>query len=389
MSGANRPRRSDPLSAAAMRRFDPKRLMALVRKESLQAIRDPSTLLIAFVLPVVLLFLFAFAVSLDVRNVRIGVVLESASASAQDLAAAFAGTRYLDVTLAHDRREVAEQVVSGKLRGFVVIPQDFERRLSERDGQPLIQTITDGSQPNTANYVANYSQGVVQTWRAGLGAETPSAAVVLEPRYWFNPELESRRSLVPGAIAIIMTIIGTMLTALVVAREWERGTMEAVLSTPASVVEILIGKLLPYFVLGMLATLAAAALAVFVFDVPLRGSLGALLLLSAVFMVPALGQGLLISSVTRNQFLAAQIALFSGFLPAFMLSGFLYEIDAMPAPIRFITLFVPARYFVSSLKTIFLAGDVWAVFVPNLLAMTAIGVFFFVLAKRATRKNLE
>ncbi len=389
MSGANRPRHSDPLSAAAMRRFDPQRLMALVRKESLQAIRDPSTLLIAFVLPVVLLFLFAFAVSLDVRNVRIGVVLESASASAQDLAAAFAGTRYLDVTFAQDRREVAEQVVSGKLRGFVVIPQDFERRLSERGGQPLIQVITDGSQPNTANYVANYSQGVVQTWRAGLGAETPSAAVVLEPRYWFNPELESRRSLVPGAIAIIMTIIGTMLTALVVAREWERGTMEAVLSTPASVVEILIGKLLPYFALGMLATLASAALAVFVFDVPLRGSLAALLLLSAVFMVPALGQGLLISSVTRNQFLAAQIALFSGFLPAFMLSGFLYEIDAMPAPIRFITLFVPARYFVSSLKTIFLAGDVWAVFVPNLLAMAAIGVFFFVLAKRATRKNLE
>lgn len=389
MSGVNSPRRADREPAAPMRRFDPKRLWALVLKESLQAMRDPSTLLIAFVLPVVLLFLFAYAVSLDVSDVRIGVVQESPSASAQDLAAAFAGTRYLDVTFAHDRREVAEQVVSGKLRGFVVIPQDFERRLIARDGQPLVQAITDGSQPNTANYVANYTQGVVQTWRAGLGGETPSAAVVLEPRYWFNAELESRRSLVPGAIAIVMTIIGTMLTSLVVAREWERGTMEAVLSTPASVVEILIGKLLPYFVLGMLSTLVATALAVFVFDVPLRGSLAALLLLSAVFMVPALGQGLLISSVTRNQFLAAQIAMFSGFLPAFMLSGFLYEIDAMPAPIRIITLFVPARYFVSSLQTVFLAGDVWAVFLPNLLAMAAIGVFFFLLAKRATRKNLE
>ncbi|MEO6975440.1 MAG: ABC transporter permease [Gallionella sp.] len=389
MSGANSPRRADRVSTSAMRRFDPRRLMALVRKESLQAIRDPSTLLIAFVLPVVLLFLFAYAVSLDVRDVRIGVVLESPSASAQELAAAFAGTRYLDVTLVHDRREVAGQVVSGKLRGFVVIPQDFERRLAERDGPPLIQVIADGSQPNTANYVANYTQGVVQTWRAGLGTEAPSAAVVLRPRYWFNAELESRRSLVPGAIAIIMTIIGTMLTALVVAREWERGTMEAVLSTPASVVEILVGKLLPYFVLGMLSTLGAAALAVFTFDVPLRGSLATLLLLSAVFMAPALGQGLLISSVTRNQFLAAQIALFSGFLPAFMLSGFLYEIDAMPMPIQVITWLVPARYFVSSLKTVFLAGDVWAVFVPDLLAMAAIGVFFFLLAKRATRKNLE
>lgn len=389
MNKTNNARPAERVPVEAMRRFDPQRLWALVLKESLQAMRDPSTLLIAFVLPVVLLFLFAYAVSLDVREVRIGVVQESQSASAQELAAAFASTDYLDVTFAYDRREVAEQVVSGKLRGYVVIPQDFERRLNARDGQPLIQTIADGSEPNTANYVANYTQGVVETWRAGLGAEAPSSAVVLEPRYWFNAELESRRSLVPGAIAIVMTIIGTMLTALVVAREWERGTMEAVLSTPASVVEILIGKLLPYFVLGMLSTLAAAALAVFVFDVPLRGSLVALLLLSAVFMVPALGQGLLISSVTRNQFLAAQIALFSGFLPAFMLSGFLYEIDAMPMPIQVITWFVPARYFVSSLKTVFLAGDVWAVFVPDLLAMMAIGVFFFMLAKRATRKNLE
>lgn len=165
--------------------------------------------------------------------------------------------------------------------------------------------------------------------------------------------------------------------------------MEAVLSTPASVFEILVGKLAPYFVLGMLSTLAAAALAVFVFDVPLRGSLAALLTLSAVFMLPALGQGLLISSLARNQFLASQIALFSGFLPAFILSGFLYEIDSMPAPIRALTWLVPARYFVSSLKTVFLAGDIWAVFLPDLLAMAAIGVVFLALAKRATRKNLE
>ncbi|HQS18360.1 ABC transporter permease [Reyranella sp.] len=370
-------------------KFDWRRLIALVRKESLQAMRDPSTILIAFVLPVVLLFLFAYAVSLDVREVRIGVVLESDSASAQSLAAAFAGTRYLKVTPARDRREIADQVVSGKLRGFVVIPQDFERRLASPVPQPLVQVITDGSQPNTANFVASYAQGVVQNWGAGRSGGAPTAAIELEPRFWFNAELESRRSLVPGAIAIVMTIIGTMLTALVVAREWERGTMEAVLSTPASVVEILIGKLMPYFVLGMIATLGSAALAIFVFDVPLRGSLLALLLLSAVFLIPALGQGLLISAVTKNQFLASQIALFSGFLPSFLLSGFLFEIDAMPTWIQAITYLIPARYFVSSLQTVFLAGDVWAVFWPNLAAMAAIGVFFFIIAKRKTRKNLE
>ena len=369
--------------------FDGRRLIALVRKETLQAIRDPSTILIAFVLPVVLLFLFAYAVSLDVREVRIGVVLESDGVAAQSLAAAIAGTRYLKVTPARDRREVADQLVSGKLRGFVVIPQDFERRLASQLPQPLVQVVTDGSLPNTANFVANYAQGVVQTWGAGRSAGVPTAAIQLEPRYWFNAELESRRALVPGAIAIVMTIIGTMLTALVVAREWERGTMEAVLSTPASVVEILIGKLLPYFAFGMIATLGSAALAIFVFDVPLRGSLLALLTLSAVFLIPALGQGLLISALTKNQFLASQIALFSGFLPSFLLSGFLFEIDAMPVPIQTITYLIPARYFVSSLQTVFLAGDVWSVFLPNLAAMAAIGGFFFAIAKRKTLKNLE
>jgi ABC-2 type transport system permease protein len=182
-------------------------------------------------------------------------------ASAHSLAAAFAGTRYLRVThfAAMTAREVADQLVSGDLRGYVVIPQDFEQRLAQRGSEPLVQIVTDGSYPNTANYVENYARGVVQSWRAGLDVGAPAQAVMLEPRYWFNPELESRRALIPGAIAIVMTIIGTMLTALVVAREWERGTMEAVLSTPASVAEILIGKLLPYFVLGMLSTLGAAA----------------------------------------------------------------------------------------------------------------------------------
>jgi len=362
MNGATKHKGGSGLLQTDLRRFDLRRLMALITKESYQALRDPSTLLIALVLPVVLLLLFAYAVSLDAKDVRIGVVLESPGASAQSLAAAFSGTRFLNTHFAYDRRDVADQLVSGDLRGYVVIPQDFEQRLAQRGSEPLVQIITDGSYPNTANYVENYARGVVQSWRAGLDVAAPAQSIVLVPRYWFNPELESRRALIPGAIAIVMTIIGTMLTALVVAREWERGTMEAVLSTPASV---------------------------FVFDVPLRGSLAALLLLSGVFMVPALGQGLLISSLARNQFLAAQIALFSGFLPSFMLSGFLYEIDAMPAPIRAITLLIPARYFVESLKTVFLAGDIWAVFIPNLLAMAAIGTLFFMLAKRATRKNLE
>lgn len=363
-------------------------MFALARKEALQIIRDPSAVLIAFVLPVILLFLFAYAVSLDVRAVRIGLVVESDAAGARELAAAFSGTRYFEITPARDRREVATRLVAGELRGFVVIPQDFDKRLLARSGGSLIQVITDGSQPNTANFVSNYAQGVIQTWLGSrAGAVQPQVAV--EQRFWFNPELESRRFLVPGAIAIVMTMIGTLLTALVIAREWERGTMEAVMSTPALAIEILLAKLLPYFVLGLVTTLGCALLSIGVFGLPLEGSWFALLAISCAFLVPALGQGLLISAVTRNQFIAAQAALLSGFLPAFLLSGFLFEIDSMPLPIQWLTSIVPARYFVASLQTVFLAGDVWPQFMVNMLAMLAIGTVFFVVASKKTRKTLD
>ena len=374
-----------PLSS---RGFSGRRLLALVRKEGLQVVRDPSAILIAFVLPVILLFLFAYAVSLDIRQVPIGLVLESDDPSAQSLAAAFSGTRYFQVKPARDRRQVAGAMAAGELKGFVVIPADFAHRLVEPLAGPLVEIITDGSQPNNAGFVANYAEGVVLGWAQAAGL-APAPRVDLRPRFWFNPEIESRRFLVPGAIAIIMTMIGTLLTALVLAREWERGTLEALFSTQARVAEILVGKLLPYFGLGLLATLGSAALAIGVFGLPLQGSWGALLLVSAVFLVPALGQGLVISAIAKNQFIAAQAALFTGFLPAFLLSGFLFEIDSMPAPIRAISLIVPARYFIASLQTVFLAGDTWSVLVPNMAAMLTIGAVFFALARLKTRKSLD
>ena len=372
---------------AAPRRINPRRLVALVRKETLQALRDPSTILIAFVLPVILLLLFAFAVSLDVRDVRLGLVLESDSAAAQSLAAAFSGTRYFEVTPARNRQEIEPHLVTGDLHGMVVIPQDFEQRLANYDRGPLAQVITDATQPNTANFVGAYAEGVVRNWAAGQGRVAPPLELV--PRFWYNPEVESRRFLVPGAIAIIMTMIGTLLTAMVVSREWERGTMEAMMSTPVSIVEILIGKLLPYFGLGLAATLVCAAAAIWLFDVPLRGSIMALLMLSAVFLVPALGQGLLISALARNQFVAAQIALISGFLPALLLSGFLFEIDSMPLVIRTLTHIVAARYFVACLQSVFLSGDIWLQFFPNMAAMLAIGAVFFTITALRTRKSLD
>jgi ABC-2 type transport system permease protein len=335
-----------------------------------------------------LLFLFAFAVSLDVRDVRLGVVLESDSAEAQSLAAAFAGTRYFDVIPARDRREIEPALITGGVHGIVVIPSDFGRRLIAPQRGPLVQIITDGTQPNTASFVGGYAEGVVNNWLASHSG-SDQLLVGLAPRFWFNAEIESRRFLIPGAIAIVMTMIGTLLTAMVVAREWERGTMEAIMATPASILEILIGKLLPYFGLGLVATLGCAAAAVLLFDVPLRGSWLALLAISAVFLVPALGQGLLISALARNQFVAAQLALISGFLPALLLSGFLFEIDSMPIVIRGLTRIVAARYFVESLQSVFLAGDVWSQFLPNMLAMLTIGAAFFTITALKTKKSLD
>lgn len=365
------------------------RLIAIARKETYQIFRDPSTLLVAFVLPVVMLFLFAYAVSLDTRNVRIGVVLESDGEAAQSLAAAFSGSRYFSVTPARDRREVEPALVAGKLRGYVVIPQDFTNRLQRGRTDALVQIVTDGTQPNTATFVANYANGVIGNWMATRSLAATPAAIAVQPRFWFNPEMESRRALIPGALSIVMTIIGTLLTALVVAREWERGTMEGIFSTPATVLEILLGKLLPYFCLGLIATGVGAILAVWVFGVPLRGSVFTLLLLASIFLIPALGQGLLISTLARNQFVAAQLALLSGFLPAFMLSGFLFEISSMPKVIQFITIIVPARYFNAGLQTVFLAGDVWSLLLPSLGALLLIGLVFFVVVLRKMRKTLE
>ena len=375
--------------AAAEMPGRPHRLAALVLKESRQVLRDPSSILIAFVLPLVLLFLFGFGVSLDASRIRLGIVVESPGPAVRDLAESFRGSRHFDAAMGHDRRVFEEALALGRLRGIVVLPAALDEGRAGR-GQPEIQVIVDGSDPNTASFVQNYVRGAVAAWAAQRAAYTDARppALTVEPRFWFNEELASRNFLVPGSVAIVMTLIGTLLTALVIAREWERGTMEAMMATPVGRAELLAGKIMPYFVLGMAAMLVCTLLAVVLFGVPLRGSLGALCLVSAVFLVPALGQGYLISAATKNQFVASQLALFTGFLPAMLLSGFVFEIGSMPAVIRAITTVVPARYLVAALQTLFLAGDVWSVLWPAMGMMLAIGTVFFLLAARATVRRL-
>ena len=279
----------------------------------------------------------------------------------------------------------------GDVNGIVWLRSNFSREFFGADAAP-IGVMVNGVDANTGRIIQGYLEGAWGNWLAQYATTQGQALklpVQVEQRIWFNPGLRSRDFLVPGLLAVIMTLIGALLTALVVAREWERGTMEALLVTPVRVREILLGKLIPYFFLGMGGLLLSVAMTVFLFDVPLRGSLWVLLATSALFLLAALGMGLLISTVARDQFIAGQVAILSTFLPAFLLSGFIFDIGSMPAPIQLITHAIAARYFVAILQTVFLAGNVWSVIGVNALALMLIAALFLTLVKRRTRKRLD
>ena len=367
------------------------RIKAIASKESRQVLRDPSSILIAFVLPAILLVIFAYGVNMDAQHVPIGIAMESSDPAARRLVDTFQATSYFNVDVAPDRRELVDKVTSGELRGIVIIPQDFANNLNSAAESPIL-VITDGSETSTANFVRNYAAGVLSVWRSleALDQRQETAPPIeLQLRYRYNEDLKSSNALVPGSIAIVMAIVGTLLTSLVVAREWERGTMEALLSTPISPAELLLGKTVPYLLLGFLSLLGAVLLAIFLFGVPYRGDLPALLIVGGAFLLSALGQGFLISTTTRNQFLSSMIALITAFLPAFLLSGFIFEIASMPFIIRQLTRIIPARYLITNLRTLFLVGDVWAVIIPNVTFLLIIALLFFGITLRKTSSVLK
>lgn len=369
-----------------------RRVKAIITKEFYQILRDWSSLLIGFILPLVLLFIYGFGVSLDLNHLKLGLVLQDSSPDAQSFAQTLTGSPYFDVLVAHDTRELIAPIVRGEIRGFVVVPSYFSAFMDQPDTIAPIQVIGDGSEPNTASFVQNYVNGAWQIWlqQQVINRNLKGLPLVtLDVRYWYNEELASRHFLIPGSIALIMTLIGTLLTALVVSREWERGTMEALMSTPATITELLIGKLIPYFFLGMCSMTMCTIVAVAFYDVPLRGSWLVLASTAAIYLLAALGLGLLISTKARNQFVAAQASQITAFLPAFMLSGFIFEISSMPSLIQILTYIIPARYFVNSLQTIFLVGNVWSLIIINLLPMIAAAIILFVITSRMSVKRLD
>jgi len=367
------------------------RLKGLVRKETLQIMRDPSSIAIAFVLPVVLLFLFGYGVSLDAKEIPIGIVVEQPDAATQSLSGSFEQSNYFTPQYFQTIQQAQTALQFHQIQGIIWLKQNFSRQLFSNT-QAVIGVRVNGVDSNQANLTLGYIQGTWQAWLyryAKVQGVKLSIPVVLEPRVWFNPAVSSRLYLVPGLVAIIMTLIGSLLTAMIVAREWDRGTMEALLVTPLSNIEFIAGKLIPYFVLGMFSLAGTVALSIQLFDVPFVGSISVLLLTGALFMLVSLAIGLLISVLSKNQFVAGQVAIIVTFLPAFILSGFIFDINSMPAAIQVITHIVPARYFVAILQSLFLAGNIWPVVLANTAALIILLLIFSLLVAKKTRKRLE
>ena len=331
---------------------------AIARKEWWHLLRDPRSLALILLMPTMLLFLFGYAIRLDISEVPIGVLQESRDGLSNDISAHFDASQAFSVTRQFfDRRELTQAIQSGDVSAALVLPRTLARDLQNHDAK--IQLILDGSDANTARLVRNYANAIINDYL--MQNSLPStgarfAPLQIEDRLWFNETRESRHAIIPGVIAVVMAVIGALMTSLTIAREMESGNIIMLRTTPLNRAEFLLGKLLPYFFIGMADLVVAALTAVYLYDVPLRGSITALTLISAVFLMVVMLQGALISISAGNQMLASQIALVSTFLPAFLLSGFIFAIENMPVALQYLTLVLPARYYVSLSKLIFLKG---------------------------------
>jgi ABC-2 type transport system permease protein len=367
-----------------------RRVWSLVRKESHQIVRDPSSIATGVVLPVVLILLFGYGISLDVQNVPIAVVVEDPTPDATEVAGRFQLSRYFDAQVLTSMRQAEQMMRERIVDGIVRIRPDFARQ--RRLGDAQVQILVHGTDANKARIIQGYAEGAVAEALTGRGTgsqDQPGGPVIVKDRLWFNAANDSHYFLVPGLVVLVMTLIGALLTAMVMAREWERGTLESLFVTPVQIDEILLGKTIPYFALGMIGLSLCLLAAKFLFGIPVRGSVWVLAGGSMLYLLVALGVGLLISTATKSQFVASQITVLVSFLPAFMLSGFLFDLRSMPVAVRALTTILPARYYVAVLQTAFLAGDVWGVIVPNMTAMAVMAALVLALARFTTRKKLS
>lgn len=364
------------------------RLLAIARKEVIQLRRDPRSVALAFVLPLIMLLIFGYAITLDITNIRVAVFDEDFSPQSRRLVDAFVASRYFTVAdPLHRYAEIEAVLDGGRARLVLAIGPDFSADLEA--GRPaLVQLLLDGSDANTASIAMNYADAIIGRYSAEATGRKRGAGVVVESRVLYNETLQSQAMIVPGLIAVIMSIIASMLTSLTIAREWERGTMEQLAATPVHRLEVIFGKLLPYLGIGLIDVAVTCVLAVGLFAVPLRGSVPLLFGMTVLFLLGALGWGIFLSALMRSQMLATQFTLVSTYLPALLLSGFIFAIASMPTALQAISYIVPARYFVIATRGIFLKGvglDVLWHEAVGLAIFAAVGI---ALATRVFRKEL-
>jgi ABC-2 type transport system permease protein len=374
-----------------MNALDRTRLWAIMRKEFVQLRRDPRSLVLAFALPVFMLVMFGYAITWDVRDIRMAVVDQDLTASSRDFLSAFSSSGYFRIVRALPDAERAPALFDrGEVRLVIVVPPGFQRDLMHGHGAP-VQALVDGADANTATITLAYARATVQTWsqRVVFQGQTLRLPLRAQSRVWYNEELRSRNMIVPGLVATIMMIISAMLTSLTIAREWERGTMEQLAATPVSRLEVVIGKLLPYVAVGLLDVTITVVLGVFLFGVPFRGSALLLAALAFLFITGAMGLGIFISAVARTQIMATQMAMLVTYLPSFLLSGFMFSLDVMPRGLQLVSYLVPARYFLVVTRGIFLKGVGVDVLHTQALLMLVFALAGLGLAVHAFRKELD
>ena len=373
-----------------MRRLSWKRLSAMARKEWLHIRRDKRSLAMAFVVPAVMVVMFGYIITFDVKDIRLAVLDRDHTAQSRNLVEAFRSSGYFVVTAQlTDDRQVTPLLERADARMVLVIPPDFSRNLAARRPAP-VQALVDGGDANTASIAINYAQAIVASYSvdAVLKGQPLPIPLQAQSRVWYNEDLKSSNMIVPGLMATVMMILSALLTSLTIAREWERGTMEQLAATPVHRLEVILGKLVPYVGIGVVDIILVALAGGLIFAVPFRGNAFFLMATALLFLVGAQGLGIFISATARSQFLATQLAMLATFLPGTLLSGLMFDISSMPKALQLISLAVPARYFITVVRGVFLKGVGPHVLWAQGLGMIIFAVMGLALAVRAFRKEI-
>ena len=365
------------------------RIKAITKKELIQIWRDPLSLAMAFLMPVILLFIYGYAITFDIDKISTVVFDMDKSSLSREFVKQFHESGYFRVNwYVESYKAIDPYLDSGKARVALVIPEDFSKGIRKGHDAP-VEVLIDGGDSNTATIAQGYALAIAETFSRRTRGAPVTPLISSKSRVWYNTELRSQNFIIPGLIAIVMAVIIALLSSLTIAREWDRGTMEQLISTPVKTPELILGKLIPYFMIGFADTILTVLMSILLFNVPLRGSVTLLLVLSGIFLFGGLSFGILISIAGRTQLVASQAALITSFLPAFMLSGFIFSISNIPKPLQIVTYFIPARYFVTILKGIFLKGSSLKVLLVEAVLLSLFAVLIFIAANRKFRKRVE